>query len=382
MKKRYQRMGIGCAVLVVAVIIFGVIWYFINDHGVGSITFVKESGVVIEYGEEFDTEELIQSVDGELKETAAIDTKKIGEQTLLFVVEKDGKEKEVSYVVEIRDTKAPIITLRDEEVSLYVNDDFHADDYIVSIQDPVDGDLVKGTSGEKGTYWWEGDVDLSQAGDQVLTIRALDQAGNEASATLTVHVTVRSSGSSSQPPSNSDSGGYDNSIDPLNCEPYYVNGILLVNKRHPLPPSFGALDPAAAEALGRLQAAARLEGYDIPTISGFCSYDYQVNLYNSYVAQDGQAAADTYSARPGFSEHQTGMVFDVGSIDNNYGNTVEGTWLREHCHEYGFIIRYPQGKENITGYMYEPWHIRYVGVNAATQIYQRDITLEEYLGVR
>ena len=91
--------------------------------------------------------------------------------------------------------------------------------------------------------------------------------------------------------------------------------------------------------------------------------------------------ADTYSARPGHSEHETGLAYDIGEIDNNYGETPAGTWLAQHAHEFGFIIRYPKGKEDITKYQYEPWHVRYVGTEHAAKIYEQDLTLEEYLGI-
>ena len=110
------------------------------------------------------------------------------------------------------------------------------------------------------------------------------------------------------------------------------------------------------------------------------SYAYQASLYNSYVAQDGQELADTYSARPGHSEHQSGLAFDIGALDNGYGNTPGGRWLNAHCADYGFILRYPAGKESITGYQYEPWHVRYVGKEIASRIMSQGITLEEYLG--
>ncbi len=304
-------------------------------------------------------------------------------------------------------SEPPVITLKEDKITLNVNDLFKVDNYIESVKDDEDNLLTKSDKEkEKGTYWISSNVDMGKAGTYQVTVYALDLNGNQAEKQLTVIVSevvdpneanegngADEGSGANEEGSNADSGnngsttqtmdnsGYDDSIDPTNAQPYYVNGILLVNKRHPLPPSFGALDPEAAAALERLQGAAAKAGYSIPTVSGFRTYDYQVTLYNSYVERDGQAAADTYSARPGFSEHQTGMVFDVGAIDDYYGETPEGTWLREHCHEFGFIIRYPQGKENITGYMYEPWHIRYVGKEAATQIYQKGITLEEYLGV-
>ena len=117
----------------------------------------------------------------------------------------------------------------------------------------------------------------------------------------------------------------------------------------------------------------------MPLLSGYRSFDYQDKLYRKYAAADGVAAANTYSAWPGHSEHQTGLAFDIGSINNNYGNTPAGKWLAAHAHEYGFIIRYPKGKEGVTGYQYEPWHVRYLGVELATKVYESGLCLEEYL---
>ena len=130
-----------------------------------------------------------------------------------------------------------------------------------------------------------------------------------------------------------------------------------------------------------LAKKAKEEGYNIRAVSTYRSYSYQENLYNNYVKKDGVAEADKYSARPGFSEHQTGLAVDVDNIITNYNNfenTKEFEWMKENAHKYGFILRYPKSKEDITGYMYEPWHYRYVGVKIATFIYKNKITFEEY----
>ena len=126
---------------------------------------------------------------------------------------------------------------------------------------------------------------------------------------------------------------------------------------------------------------AKQEGYTIRAISAYRSYDYQLGLYNKYVAQDGQKQADTYSARPGYSEHQTGLVVDVDNIKtdfNNFESTEEFKWMQENAYKYGFILRYPKGKEHITGYTYESWHYRYVGKKIAKAIHNEDITFDEY----
>ena len=162
----------------------------------------------------------------------------------------------------------------------------------------------------------------------------------------------------------------------------YINGILLVNKNHPVPRDYApGLQDDAYNAFLQLSADAASAGFDIQLLSGYRSYDTQDRLYNNYVAVYGQAEADTFSARPGTSEHQTGLAMDVGWIDDSYGDTPSGIWLAQNCYKYGFIIRYPKGKENITGYKYEPWHIRYLGKDVAQAVYNSGLCLEEYLGV-
>lgn len=140
----------------------------------------------------------------------------------------------------------------------------------------------------------------------------------------------------------------------------------------------------AARAAEALHAAAAEEGVYFRIISAYRDYNTQVSLYNGYVARDGAEAADTYSARPGHSEHQTGLVID---IDDNTGcylmacfaDTEAGQWMVEHGAEYGFIVRYPEGATDITGFTYEPWHLRYVGEELALEMQRTGIeTLEEF----
>ena len=143
----------------------------------------------------------------------------------------------------------------------------------------------------------------------------------------------------------------------------------------------------AAHALEDLFAGAEQVGIHLFAQSGYRSYDRQEAIFAANVEQDGEEHANTYSARPGESEHQTGLVMDVTAesvgfnLNTDFGETDEGKWVEENAHEYGFIIRYPDGKEEITKYQYEPWHLRYVGVKAATEIKNNEQTLEEYLSV-
>lgn len=137
----------------------------------------------------------------------------------------------------------------------------------------------------------------------------------------------------------------------------------------------------AREKFENLCQDAKKENQNIRAISSYRSYDYQENLYNKYKEQDGIEKADTYSARPGFSEHQTGLVVDVDNIQKSFedfGTTEEFQWMQKNAHKYGFILRYPKGKENITGYDYEAWHYRYVGEEIATAINEKNLTFDEY----
>ena len=137
-----------------------------------------------------------------------------------------------------------------------------------------------------------------------------------------------------------------------------------------------------AEAIEEMFAAAREDGYEIIMRTGYRSYGYQAALYESYKEKDGEEAADKYSARPGSSEHQSGLCCDVG-IEGKDLNAFEGTdeakWIADNSWKYGFVVRYPQDKEDITGYMYEAWHIRYVGKEVAEYMHEKNLTLEEYL---
>jgi len=142
------------------------------------------------------------------------------------------------------------------------------------------------------------------------------------------------------------------------------------------------LNKEAYEEFKKLVEAGEKEGVHIRNLSAYRSYNTQNSLYNNYLKENGKEWADKWSARPGHSEHQTGLALDVavkgnGSF-NKFEDTKEFEWIKENAHEFGFIMRYPKDKTNITGYGYEPWHYRYVGVDVAKYIYENDITYEEY----
>ncbi len=158
-----------------------------------------------------------------------------------------------------------------------------------------------------------------------------------------------------------------------------VGGILLVNKVYSLPEDYGGeLDSGAYGAWVRMKEET---GYDFTLLSGYRSYQRQQELFDYWVEQDGYEAALMESALPGRSEHQSGLAMDVGKLEYEYAHTDEGIWLAENCHKYGFIIRYPEDKTEITGYIYEPWHIRYLGESTAKLVHDSGLTLEEFLKV-
>lgn len=172
-------------------------------------------------------------------------------------------------------------------------------------------------------------------------------------------------------------------------EPTKVEGIVIASKKYPLPSTYAPGESKEARAAFQEMAAeAKLSGYELIAFSTYRSFDYQTQLYDRYVTNDGQEAADRYSARPGYSEHQTGLAFDIGEqhfeqhfARESFGETEAGKWVAANAHKYGFIMRYPNGAEKITGYMYEPWHFRYIGVELAAQVYEANETLEEFLDI-
>lgn len=189
----------------------------------------------------------------------------------------------------------------------------------------------------------------------------------------------------------------------VTSNPYEV--LVLVNKENALPEDFLPEDlvtpdvrfpftedlpkkqmrQVAADALEDLFAAADKEDLELFAQSGFRAFERQEAIFAANVEKNGEKAANKYSARPGESEHQTGLTMDVTNADVGFdliiefGDTPEGKWLKDHASDHGFIIRYPEGKEDITKYQYEPWHLRYVGEKAAKKIMDQDITFEDYL---
>lgn len=180
----------------------------------------------------------------------------------------------------------------------------------------------------------------------------------------------------------------------------YIDDVMMVNKTYSLPSDYMPVDTVespegktntcnkcinkiAYKSFLNMQADAKAVGLNIYIASGYRPYVSQNKIYNNYIKRDGKKAADTYSARPGYSEHQSSYAFDLNSINDSFAKTDEGKWVNNNAYLYGFIIRFPKGKSDYTGYKYESWHLRYVGYALAKKLYNDGdwLSLEEYFGV-
>ena len=178
---------------------------------------------------------------------------------------------------------------------------------------------------------------------------------------------------------------------PLNPRTYAPTDLIVPNipLRSNITDTEKQIRSVAAGPLEAMVQAAAKQGIQFDLQSGYRSYAFQVSLYSSYVQEQGQAVADTQSARPGYSEHQTGLAADLGSVEHPecniqacFGTIPEGQWLVDNAYKYGFIIRYTEGNQSITGYIPEPWHIRYVGTETSTAMHDKNIaTLEQYFNL-
>lgn len=176
--------------------------------------------------------------------------------------------------------------------------------------------------------------------------------------------------------------GQTHTVDPL-----ILDGIIIVNKNFGLPINYGSdLEEITLKAFEEMEAAAAKDGISLYIASGFRNYYKQDGLFYNYYAQYGEEAK-RFSSLPGHSEHQTGLAIDIGGVDdylwvkNDFYTTEEYKWLSQNCYKYGFILRYPDNKEDITGYMFESWHYRYVGTELSTYLHENNLTLEEYFDI-
>lgn len=371
MKRRKKRNRKIKLVLLFIVLVLAVIFIF----------FIKSRLLKVEYEKNvkvnlndvyYNTDNInIISNGSFVDEKVKLDTSKIGVQEVSVVIKDSfNMNRKITYKLEVADNSGPVISYKD--LSTFVGKEI----------DLLEGVSAVDDSGENVSVTVEGKYDFNEAGNYQLYYVAKDSSGNVTKKEFNLTVKKQSNGQNVMPDRKfKTSKGYD----AFTKDGFtYVDGYLVVNKSYSIPSTYNpGLDSNVKKQADIMFADAKALGLNIYISSGFRSYSYQSGLYNRYVNKDGKEKADTYSARPGHSEHQTGLAFDVNQIDSSFDNTAEAKWLANNCFRYGFILRYPKGKTNETGYQYESWHFRYVGRELAEKLYNDGdwITMESYFGL-
>jgi len=357
-------------------------------------SYIKFNNLDLEVNSSVYLYDLIKNID-ELEintDNYLIDTSSIGKQKIDINFTIENKNIDHNFTINIIDTTKPTLDFT-PEVVINLGDNV---DLLKSVS-TTDNSLTDVSIDILGKY------DLNSPGTYKLEYQATDKSGNKTIEKFTLTVVELA-----KAPKNYeefkvlDDGKYTTSNGytlTIKDGIAYVEDFLIANKTYRLPSDYVPLNPYAGSILSNncntcidydtmnafkeMEADARSIGLNLYISSGYRSFNVQKNLYNNYVARDGKTAADTYSARSGHSEHQTGYCFDLNTIDDSFAYTDEGKWVNENAWKYGLIIRYPKDKEHITGYQYESWHLRYVGTDLAKKLYNDGswITLEEYYGL-
>ena len=353
-------------ILVLIIIIVGIIVFIISKNK-EEIKVTLNDNLEVEINSEVKLLSFIDKVEnGEIiSEDKTVDTSNLGKKELEVKLKNKDQEQIYKFEINIVDTIAPVIEAEDN-ITVNINDEVNLVNY-AKVTDNSKEDIKIEISG----YY-----DLSKVGKYNLKFVAKDSSNNEVSYDFILNIVEDTDNRTF-----TTSKGY---VAKVVDGVTYIDGILIVNKTYSLPEDYGSgLTDNTNNAFNQMKKDAQKEGLNLYISSGFRSYERQRSIYNNYVNTDGVKKADTYSAKAGHSEHQSGLAFDLNTIDESFANTKEGKWVNDNCYKYGLILRYPKGKENITGYMYESWHLRYVGKELAEKLYNNGkwITLEEYYGI-
>lgn len=392
MKKKKRKVKIKSFIIlfiIIGLIILGIVLFLNKDKNT-----LKESNLIIEingdkeitinYGEEYNdlgasAKYKDEDITNNIVTSNDLDLEKIGTYTYTYKIEYENLTKEIKRTVKVVDTINPTIELNgSDSISIYNGSKYNEQG--AKAEDNYDKDLIDSIE-------ITGNVDTSKNGEYKIVYKVKDSSNNEASVTRTVKVVEKPKETQYTSNGKSEivgttSKGYTIEVrDGIT----YIDGILIANKTYKLPSTYnpGGLLKVFNDNFSTMQSDAKKAGINISVISGYRSYSRQESIYNNYVRERGKADADAISARPGHSEHQSGLAADINSLSQAFENTKEGKWLNDNCYKYGFIIRYNKGKEEITGYIFEPWHIRYVGKDLAEKLYNNGnwISMEEYFGI-
>lgn len=383
MSKKIKKKKSRNTIMILFLLIIGCLiacgYYFYNGY---KQKMIDKNRLVVNLKDDLDTEinsevclkdYVMEVINGELiNGDDKVDTSKLGDiQAKLLFKNKDDEDEDYNFIIKIVDTTNPVIE-GNMEISNYVGNNI---DLLKNVK-------VSDNSNEEISAKVVGEYDINKVGKYELKYEALDSSGNKGEYDFVLNI-VSDPNNRTFTTSKGFSGKVVNGIT-------YIDGVLIANKTYSLPSAYApGLQSSIQNAFNKLKNDAASLGYSFYIGSGYRSYWDQKIIYNNYVSWDGQANADTYSARPGHSEHQSGLAIDVcdsnveACITSAFDNTEQAKWLNDNCYKYGLIIRYPEGKSNITGYMYESWHLRYVGVELATKLYNSGnwITMEEYYGI-
>lgn len=371
-------------ILFVLLILIGISSYFVykNYKEYYKYTFkLTTKEITVKFNEKINPEDYIKEYKNVKVKYINIIANTIGEKELTYyVIDRFKIGHYYKIKVNVIDDEAPVITAKDK-ITVYTGTKIDLESY-VKITDNYDKDIAINV---------DGNVDTAKEGTYKVVYSATDKSGNNAEHTIIFTVKKKevyvaptvvdgNAGTTSKGYKIANKNGVT-----------YINGILVVNKTYNLSSSYGnGLTSTTKSAFNEMKAAAKEAGFNLYIGSGYRSYSSQSKIYKNYVKRDGQTKADTYSARAGHSEHQTGLAIDICDynykgkcINSGYNNTESAKWLSDNAYKYGFILRYPNGKTNETGYKYESWHYRYIGKDMAQKLYNNGnwITLESYLGI-
>lgn len=376
-KKKNKKYRILLIIVTVIIIIFSMYYIYIYKKGIN-----YKTKITIEIGESIPTltdyvsEEDLDKVGTEIVWNNLDNS----EDKIYKLGEYEGsisfREEILKVKLIVKDTTSPVIEgTKDIEMLAYEIE-----------PNLLEGITATDNSKEEIEVKLEGEYDTKKDGEYILYHVAEDSSGNINKQKFTLTVKENANVTISKTNKGNEIKNYYGIT--------YIDDVIVVNKTYNLPSNFAPnnlvtingyikIVDYVKDAFIELTSDSKALGLNIYASSGYRSYNDQNYIYNNYVKWDGQENADTYSARAGHSEHQTGLAIDVNTIDSSFDGTAESNWLKDNCYKYGFIIRYPKDKDSITGYMYEPWHIRYVGKEFAQKLYNNGdwITIEEYYGI-
>ncbi len=384
-RRKKKRKVLLFFILLIVVIVFSFIIILINKKKDKVDVKLKDNLDVLVNSNVKVSDFITDISNGKLKDNdLVIDTSNIGNKVVeVVIINNNNKEVNYKFNINVIDNEKPIIN-SDDKITIYTNDEVDLLDY-VTVSDNYDNDVKVKV---------EGSYDNTKGGEYKLSYVATDSSNNETVKEFTL-VVEQPKYKKMPDKTIKTSKGYTLKI---KNGVAYVDGVLIANKTYYLPENYKPTDSYNSNitdncttcinkdvmsAFNEMKSDISSLGMSLRIVSGYRSYNTQKYLYNSYVNRDGKDAADTYSARAGFSEHQTGLCFDVNYAGSAFDSTPEAKWIHDNAYLYGFILRYPKGKEDITGYMYESWHLRYVGKDLAKKLYNDGdwVTLEEYFGI-